>query len=104
MFLSYLKIILFSLLNIDFLTKEYLNQQFDCGCGTKHTFTEHGTGIIWQEKLSGAWVLTDKNCDYMCYVKGKGIFSSTLKTIYSANMKSEYENWKKKNNEILKNC
>tara|TARA_S200000501_G_C20444139_1_gene577890 strand:- start:211 stop:537 length:327 start_codon:yes stop_codon:yes gene_type:complete len=83
--------------NIDWLTKEYLNQKFDCGCGAKHTFTENGTGIIWKEKLSGAWVLIDKNCDYMCYVKGKGIFSSTLKTIYSSDMKSEYEKWKKKN-------
>ena len=73
----------------DSLTKDYFGKKYICGCDKEHIFSEK-TGILWRRKLSGAFVLIDKNCDFANYVEGTGIFKLGLKTVYSSNVKKLY--------------
>ncbi len=71
------------------LKLNYSGKDFKCGCGKNHKFVAGVTHILWRRAItSGAMILNDPKCDYACYIEIKGVFTSRLETIYSANTKS----------------
>ena len=65
------------------LTKDSLNKNYNCGCGETHKFTHEHTVIVWRQKLSGAFVLKNIHCDYLNFVRKKGLFNISLETEFS---------------------
>ena len=67
------------------LRMNYSGTKFECGCKKTHQFMADVTQILWRRAMtSGAMILKDPTCDFACYIKMKGFFTTKFETIYTS--------------------